>query len=131
MFLALEHFSPHLRGYHVLVCTDSTLVYQSSRWSVFVPSVEVGVADSALGPGFFTEMIFITGHVNQKADFLLRHVVGPGEWHLHMQMKNPCRSGSVCLQRIDPLSTVVFPISPSPSGPGYRCLSPVVLLPEV
>ncbi|KAK3526557.1 hypothetical protein QTP70_030696 [Hemibagrus guttatus] len=81
VFLALKHFLPHLRGFHVLVCTDSTTVvayinHLAQQILLWAESILLSL-----------RAIFVPGHINWEADFLSRQVLRPGEWWLHPQVE--------------------------------------------
>lgn len=90
MLAVLLPILPDLRGYHVFVWSDNILVvsyiqYKLPRQVAFESTVQVDAAYLALGSGQTTlteRKVHILGHLNVKADVLLRQGLRPGEWRL-------------------------------------------------
>lgn len=88
MLAVLLPILPDLRVYHVFVWSDNILVVSYIRYKLPRQSkstVQVDAAYLALGSGQTTlteRKVHILGHLNVKADFLLRQGLRPGEWRL-------------------------------------------------
>ncbi|KAK3512222.1 hypothetical protein QTP70_001104 [Hemibagrus guttatus] len=91
VFLAMKHFLPHLRGFHVLVCTDSTAVVAYINHQGDLPSHPLFKLAQQILLWVETRLlllrvVFVPGHINQEADFLLRQMLRPGERRRHPQV---------------------------------------------
>ncbi|XP_048037449.1 uncharacterized protein LOC125262674 [Megalobrama amblycephala] len=91
VFLALKHFLPDLRGYHVLVRTDNTAVvayinHQGGLRSRRLYYLARQILLWSQGKLLSLRAAYIPGHQNVGADALSRQGPRPGEWRLHPEV---------------------------------------------
>ncbi len=91
VFHALKHFLPDLRGHHVLVRTDNTLVVsyinrQEGLHSRPLCRLAHQILLWAQGKLLSLRADYIPGHLNQGAYIMSRHGQRPGEWRLHPEV---------------------------------------------
>ncbi len=91
VFQALKQFIPNLRGHHVLVHTDNTLVVsyinrQGGLRSRPLCRLACQILLWAQGNLLSLRAVYIPEQLNQGADILLRQGLRPGEWKLHTEV---------------------------------------------
>ncbi|XP_067245130.1 uncharacterized protein, partial [Chanodichthys erythropterus] len=91
VFLALKHFLPDLRGFHVLVRTDNTAVvayinHQGGLRSRRLYYLARQILLWSQGKLLSLRAAYIPGHQNGGADALSRQGPRPGEWRLHPEV---------------------------------------------
>ncbi len=91
VFRALKCFLQQLRGYHVLVWVDNTVVvsyknHQGGLRSGHLNRLAQHVLHWAQDNFLSLRAIYIPGHLNVGADLLSRQAVTHGEWKLHPEV---------------------------------------------
>ncbi len=91
VFQALKYFLPDLRGHHVLVRTDNTVVvsyinHQRGLRSRHLYRLAHQILVWAQGKLLLLRAVYIPGHLNVGADTLSRQGFCHGEWMLHTEV---------------------------------------------